>query len=114
MGAALSALYGRGELIRPLWPLLLGFAIWCVAFVALYAMQALGCIWGWPEGTHRLVLVAIWGASIGILGLVLLLLWRRPQTMPASVRRAGILITTAATAATCVTFFPVTFATLCL
>ena len=40
---------------RALRPLLLGFLIWCLAFVALYAVQALGCTWAWPEATHRLI-----------------------------------------------------------
>lgn len=43
----------------------LGFIIWSVAFVTLYATNAIGCEFGWPEGVQRGLLVAI---SLGFLG----------------------------------------------
>ena len=37
----------------------LGFTIWSIAFVALYATNAIGCVFGWPEVVQRGVLIAM-------------------------------------------------------
>lgn len=100
-------------MMRGLAPLLSGFAIWALAFVALYALQALGCAWGWPEGAHRTALVSMWLTTIG--GLAMLLLAQRKRATPeGALRRSGTIITLAAIAATVATYFPVTFVALCL
>lgn len=100
-------------MIRVLWPLLIGLGIWSVGFVLLYALQALGCVWSWPEGPHRLVLVAAWLATLGVLGGTLLF-QRRSARPDRAIERAGIIATIVAIAATVVTFAPATFASLCL
>lgn len=97
-----------------LWPLMLGFSIWALAFVALYALQALGCAWGWPEGPHRLVLIAVWLATLMLLAAALW--WQRKGATgaDATIRRAGLIGSAAALAATVLAYFPVTFATMCV
>lgn len=99
-------------MIGKLWPILIGFGIWAAAFVMLYAVQGLGCALGWPESNHRAVLLAIWIASVSALGMLLLWQWR----LRADGKLSAIALpaTLAAKAATIVTCFPVTFATLCL
>ncbi|MCW5721064.1 MAG: hypothetical protein KIS86_07975 [Devosia sp.] len=101
-------------MIRPLWPLLAGFSLWALAFIGLYAVQALGCVWSWPEGPHRGALVTIWLATLVVLGALLVFQARKrgPGKTPASMM--GIAATIAAIAATIVTFFPVLFSSLCL
>lgn len=94
--------------------MLIGFVIWAIAFIALYALQALGCIWGWPEAMHRTMLVSIWIVGLGLLGAILLWQWRQPADAHPTLRYAPILSTLAAMAASVATYFPVTFATLCL
>lgn len=101
-------------MIRGLAPLLTGFAIWALAFVALYALQALGCAWGWPAGAHRTALVCLWLATLGSLVMLLLAQKKRPGDADRPMHREGLTITLVATAATMVTYFPVTFITLCL
>lgn len=100
-------------MIRNLWPLLIGFSIWAVAFLAIYSLQALGCVWGWDAGLHRTTLVAL--ALLFIATLIGLLFWqhrarRRPACLP---EMAGFWLTGLALAASVVTFAPVGFATLC-
>lgn len=99
---------------RRLWPLLAGFVIWAVAFVVLYAVQALGCAWGWPPAVHRGVLLAIWSLTVGLLGATLYRQWRRQPGENAAMRQARVLATAAAIAATLATFFPASFVSLCL
>lgn len=99
---------------RTLWPLLLGFGIWALGFVALYVLQALGCIWTWPEPSHRLALIALWIATLGALCAVLVWQWRRASGATSVMTRASVGLTIAAIAATALTYFPVTFATLCV
>lgn len=100
--------------MRKFWPSLIGFIIWAVAFIALYALQGLGCAWGWPEAMHRGVLLAAWISTLALLGLVLAWQVRRPPGAEKLNRRVGISLTVVATAATVVTYFPVIFASLCL
>lgn len=53
---------------RRLWLLLLGFCIWAVALVILYATHAIGCSFGWPTGTLRTGLVLIFFVHLAALG----------------------------------------------
>ncbi|UXN74058.1 hypothetical protein N8D56_01650 [Devosia sp. A8/3-2] len=50
-----------------------GFSLWALAFVMLYALQALGCAYGWPQ--HRLILV---GAYLLALLAMAWLAWTTP------------------------------------
>ncbi|MFN3688139.1 hypothetical protein [Salinarimonas sp.] len=58
--------------------LLVGFTIWSAAFLILYSMHALGCLWGWhqvtagPTSLLRIVLVGIWIGHVAILAVVTL------------------------------------------
>lgn len=97
-------------MIRKLWPLLIGFTIWSLAFLTLYSVQALGCVWGWPGQWHRLLLVAI--ASATLLVLVAMLLWQ-VRIGPKRFSAAAMMLTAAATAASALTFAPVLFVTIC-
>lgn len=62
--------------------LLVGFTLWSAAFLILYSMHALGCLWGWhlvelgPTSLLRVVLVGIWIGHVALIG-VLALLTRR-------------------------------------
>src|SRR5690606_39192474 len=49
-----------------LWSLAAGFTIWSGAFVLLYALQALGCAYGWPH--HRAILLIVYAAALIPLG----------------------------------------------
>ena len=100
-------------MIRGLWRLLISFSIWALAFVALYAVQALGCQWGWPEGLHRTVLASIWVATAVALGVVLVVLSRGRGIEP-RLRLAGIGLTWAALAATALAYFPLAFVSVCI
>jgi hypothetical protein len=97
---------------RGLFPLLAGFTLWTLAFVFLYTLQALGCVWGWPDSIHRASLVGMWVVTLGGLGLFWFFQSRRADRNV--IERAGLVATVAAIGATIVTYFPVTFATLCL
>lgn len=39
--------------------LVTGFTLWAVAFIVLYATNAIGCAFNWPEGVQRMVLVGL-------------------------------------------------------
>lgn len=51
-------------------PTVVGFTLWSAGFIALYAVQALGCQYGWGEiellGTtlHRVVMIAVYAATL--------------------------------------------------
>ncbi|WP_332715554.1 hypothetical protein [Pelagibacterium mangrovi] len=57
----------------------LGFIIWSLAFVTLYATNAIGCEFGWAEGTQRGVLIALAAGFLGISGLAGWLTFRHWQ-----------------------------------
>lgn len=99
-------------MIRNLWPLLIGFTLWAIAFLVLYSLQALGCVWGWSEGVHRSVLVGL--AVIFILALAVLLFRQHLSSKrQASLQHAAPVLTGLALAAAVIIFAPVGFATLC-
>jgi hypothetical protein len=101
-------------MIRPLIPRLIAFTIWAVAFGVLYGAQALGCVWHLPEALHRASLIFMWVATLATLSAILWVQWKRiGRSTEQAEHRADFFITLAATGAAVVTFFPVTFATLC-
>ena len=57
---------------RQLWLLALGYGVWCIALVVIYALHALGCAFGWPTGALRLGLGVALLASLAVIGW----LWR--------------------------------------
>lgn len=96
-----------------------GFVIWALAFVAIYGVQATGCMRGW-DGTEgeglsalRLALIALLVAAFA--GLAVL----RPVTRGASLVRGSFLGTlarvchAAAAVATAICFAAVLFLPLC-
>lgn len=101
-------------MIGKLWPLLIGFCIWALAFIGLYALQALGCVWNWPEALHRGVLMSVCVFTLAML--LVLLRWqlRRYATNRTAIDRAGLWLTLAATVASAVTFVPSLFLSLCV
>jgi hypothetical protein len=73
---------------RPFLMLLSGFVLWSVAFVVLYAVQALGCRLAWdgislagPLGLHRAVLVGLFAAFAVLQVLLYLLLRKSPKAV---------------------------------
>ena len=63
---------------RRVWWLGVGFTVWCLALVVLYAMHAIGCEFGWPIGTLRTALVVVFIAALAVVGG----LWRRYARVP--------------------------------
>lgn len=67
----------------------LGFIIWAIAFVTLYAINAIGCEFGWAEGTQRGVLIALAAGFLGgsaLAGWLIFKHWRdraRAENAPA-------------------------------
>lgn len=53
---------------RRLWWLAAGFAVWCSALVALYALHAIGCAFAWTTGSLRLGLAAVLLAHLIVMG----------------------------------------------
>ena len=99
---------------KRLWPLLAGFSLWALAFIALYGLQYLGCRFGWPPGEHRTVLVVAYGVSLALLVICLSMQMRALHKPPAPIERIGVGTTIAALAATAITLGPVAFASLCI
>ncbi|GEM_PF-821497 len=99
--------------VRALVLLIAGFTLWSLAFVLLYALQALGCAYDWSD-IHRPVLIAAYLVSLA--PLVWLSLKRQyetgePQT---SLSVAALWANRAALAAGVLVYLPVTFATACI
>lgn len=61
-----------------LWWLAWGFGVWGVALVALYALHAIGCVFGWSAGPLRVALWLVLLASV----IVLVWLWRVARAAP--------------------------------
>lgn len=101
---------------RTLWPLLASYGIWAVAFVVIYAVQALGCAWAWPPIEHRVALLAIYLGTLIILALLLIKQVRdaRHQEPIPRLQRATIIATASAIAASAITFAPTLFASACI
>lgn len=104
-------------MIRPIWPLLAGFTLWALSFVALYALQHLGCYLHWDPAVHRTVLIAAYAAAVALLVTTLILQLRRAragQGPISAVHTIGIGATISALAATVVVFLPTLVASACL
>ena len=50
----------------------LGFVIWSLGFVTLYATNAFGCAFGWAEPTQRGILLAL---ALGFILMTVLAFW---------------------------------------
>ncbi|ODT80797.1 MAG: hypothetical protein ABS76_15150 [Pelagibacterium sp. SCN 64-44] len=91
--------------------LIAGFTFWSAAFVLLYALQALGCAYGWSQ--HRAILIAAF--LLCLLPLAWLALRPLEKGEPASMLSTSALwANRAALAAGILVFVPVTFASTCL
>ncbi len=53
---------------RHLWWLAAGFAVWCSALVALYALHAIGCAFAWSAGSLRVGLAVVLLAHLILMG----------------------------------------------
>jgi hypothetical protein len=91
--------------------LIAGFLVWSLAFVALYALQALGCAYDWGAW-HRPLLIA---AYLAFLVPMFWLAARQPSVdEPAPILSvAALWANRAALLAGVLVFMPVTFASLC-
>lgn len=101
---------------RAIWLILVGYTVWGLLFVGLYALQAIGCAAGWntvaigPTDLHRILLVAVYlGGLLALAGVLLvqarLPAGRSPEPAP-FLRRAGVLATLTALAASALVFAP--------
>lgn len=102
-------------MIRHLWPLLVGFSVWAVAFVGIYWLQYLGCLHGWEPSDHRTSLIVFYGAAVIALVLLLMFQIARERRLKAKVfDRLGSAATVSALAATVVTLAPTLVASACI
>lgn len=53
---------------RRLWWLAAGFAVWCSALVALYALHAIGCAFAWTAGSLRSGLAVVLFVHLIVMG----------------------------------------------
>lgn len=92
--------------------LVAGFTLWSAGFVGLYALQALGCAFGWPQ--HRTILTGAY--VVWLLPLIWLALLRPKQggEPAASLSTAALWANRAALAAGALVFLPVTFVSACV
>lgn len=99
-------------MIRAFVPILLGFVLWSVAFVGLYALQGLGCAWGWLPSLHRSLL--IFGYVLTLVSLGGAAFWQATNRPRSLSQRVGLVLTVCALVASAIIFGPVFFATLCV
>ncbi|KKB08600.1 hypothetical protein [Devosia chinhatensis] len=98
---------------RALMLLIAGFTLWSGAFVLLYALQALGCAYGWGEW-HRPILIVAYVVSLVPLAV---LAWQRPNKTgepQTSLSLSALWANRAAFVAGILVYLPVTFATACI
>lgn len=100
--------------------IVVGFALWSVAFVALYAVNAIGCAFGWPTIVQRWVVIGLAllcsGAALGVAAWSIGH-WRRAARAdrPApSLAKIGALASSAALAATVFVSAPSLFVSMCI
>ncbi len=98
--------------LRALLLLLSGFTVWSLAFVALYALQALGCAFGWPN--HRLVLIAAYVASLIPLAWLAIGKPFGAHEPTKTLSTAAMWANRAALAAGVLVYLPVTFVSACI
>jgi hypothetical protein len=102
-----------------------GFTVWSVALVALYAVQALGCEWGWhlnavgPVSLQDLILGSILFAHIAMIAILSVVAWRwwrvgEEGGPGAFVRVSSVALTLAALVATAWIGFPAVVLTACV
>ena len=104
-------------MIPKLWPLCIGFGLWAVAFIGLYALQYLGCHVGWDPALHRTALLLAYAAFLAIISATLafqIARLRKNGTATPPLDRMGAGATIAALAATAITFAPTLIASACL
>jgi hypothetical protein len=97
---------------RALVLLVAGFTIWSVGFVALYALQALGCAFGWPQ--HRAILIGAYVVSLLPLIWLAMMKTVREGEPATSLSVAALWANRAALASGVLVFLPVTFVSACL
>jgi hypothetical protein len=97
---------------RALLLLLAGFTAWSGAFVGLYALQALGCAYGWPQ--HRTILIGAYGVSLVPLAWLAMVAPIKDEEPAHALSVAARWANRAALAAGILVFLPVTFATTCI
>ncbi len=95
-------------------PFLIGFTLWSAAFVGLYAVQGLGCHWGWGPGLHRGVLTAGYLLTLAIIGWVIHWQLARRSYPSTMVQRVGVMLSICALIASAVIFAPSLYASLCI
>lgn len=104
-------------MIRQLWPICIGFGLWALAFIGLYALQYFGCYLGWDPAAHRAVLILGYVASLAILGIALvfqILRLRKSGQSARPIDRIGTGATIAALAATAITYAPTLLVSACI
>jgi hypothetical protein len=92
--------------LPPVGLLPVGFLVWSSCFVALYALSAVGCEWGWaavgagPVTVHRAVLLAVWILHLAAFAPLLLAVvagqdgpWRSPAVAGATAALAATIWT---------------------
>lgn len=100
--------------------IVMGFVLWSVAFVALYATNAIGCAFAWPTLTQRWVMIGLAvvcsGSMLGVAGWSMAH-WRRAakaaRPIP-SLARIGALASAAALGATIFISAPSFFVSMCV
>ncbi|MBB4052994.1 hypothetical protein GGR20_002650 [Devosia subaequoris] len=95
----------------PLVRLIAGFVIWAVGFVVLYAVQALGCAYGWGDW-HRPVLIGLY--LLALIPLIWLAMPARAGAEDGPLHMAALWANRAALVAAILVFLPTTFASLCI
>lgn len=93
--------------------LIAGFVVWSLAFVALYAIQALGCAYNWGDA-HRAILIAGYGVSVLALAAVALRTPKHTNPSTPLLSQSAIWANWAALFSGVFVFLPVTFASACL
>lgn len=93
---------------RALWPILTGFCLWAIAFIALYGLQYLGCYFGWDTATHRAALIAAYGVTVALLAglLTLQIVSMRRRKSVTAIERIGLGTSIAAFASSAIVFAP--------
>lgn len=92
--------------------LVAGFTLWSVAFVLLYALQALGCAYNWPH--HRLILIVAYALSLVPLAWLALRQPSRSAEPASSLSVSALWANRAAFVAGVLVYLPVTFASACI
>jgi hypothetical protein len=111
------------ERLRPrlLLHLIVAFTAWSVMFAGIYALQALGCAYGWnaftigPLTLHRILLVLSYLVALALVGAIVLWQWRIKSASGTRgfLGSAGLLASLAALGATALVFLPVVAVSAC-